>query len=437
MHNHPARFLLFIFLSVFAGCVPVTPQTGSNDYVRKELSTKDAVYEPTIKTVILYPKLNTGRDVIQSPAIPLEQNNPLILSFDELDTEYKNLYVKVIHCTSDWKVSNLNSLEYMQDFNELLIRDYQVSQATKIPYTHYQIELPKVKISGNFLAVVYRNKNEDDILLSRRFIVFTNQIKINYNIRLSNVVQMRDLNQQIDFKIRYDNYDMINPRQNLKVVLKQNQRWDNAIFNLPPLFVREDQKELEYNYFNQENNFQGGNEFRTFDIRTVTSPGFNVATIQNNPSATEAILTTDKSRRTRNYILQVDLNGKFVVDNYDFSQNATIGSEYVYVTFNLQSEKLAQDVYVYGALTDWELKDEFRLNFDPEKNKYSCRVLLKQGYYNYAYATDNNGVADVSQVEGSHDDTENQYEIIAYYRPVGSRSEQVIGYVNVYYNSRN
>ena len=43
-------------------------------------------------------------------------------------------------------------------------------------------------------------------------------------------------------------------------------------------------------------------------------------------------------------------------------------------------------MYVLGALTDWQLKEEFKLEYNAAKKQYEKAVLLKQGYYNYHYA---------------------------------------------------
>ena len=41
------------------------------------------------------------------------------------------------------------------------------------------------------------------------------------------------------------------------------------------------------------------------------------------------------------------------------------------------------DLYLYGALTDWHLKEEAKLNYDERMGCYETSLLLKQGYYNY------------------------------------------------------
>ena len=54
--------------------------------------------------------------------------------------------------------------------------------------------------------------------------------------------------------------------------------------------------------------------------------------------------------------------------------------------FYFESPQLDVPVYVYGQLSDWELRPEFLLDYSPERGAYSKKVLLKQGYYNYIFA---------------------------------------------------
>jgi hypothetical protein len=230
--------------------------------------------------------------------------------------------------------------------------------------------------------------------------------------------------------------ELVNPMANVNVVIRQNQRWDNAIYNLKPQFTREAEKLLEYNYFNLENNFKGGNEFRAFDIRSLRFGGLNVGRIVNTPVKSEIFLAIDRTRAGKPYSLIPDINGKFVVDNYDFQIDSTSGGDYIDVNFSLESEKIEKDVYVVGALTDWKPQSAFKMNYNAANKRYETKAMLKQGWYNFAYGIpEENGRINTSLFEGSHFETENEYEIFVYYRPVGSRADLIIGYFNMDYNS--
>jgi hypothetical protein len=67
--------------------------------------------------------------------------------------------------------------------------------------------------------------------------------------------------------------------------------------------------------------------------------------------------------------------------------------------------------------------------YNSEKSEYRAKILLKQGYYNYIYVflQDNSPVIDVTTVEGTHQETENDYTILVYHRPTASRYDQLVG----------
>jgi hypothetical protein len=68
------------------------------------------------------------------------------------------------------------------------------------------------------------------------------------------------------------------------------------------------------------------------------------------------------------------------------------------------------------------------MSFDPENGVYSAHFLLKQGFYNYSFATvgEDNKV-DLRTINGSFYETENQYTVLVYYKSFGDVYERVIG----------
>ncbi|MDX5346655.1 MAG: DUF5103 domain-containing protein, partial [Hymenobacteraceae bacterium] len=250
-------------------------------------------------------------------------------------------------------------------------------------------------------------------------------------------VQERYTNHQIDFDIIYGRYKLINPWQEVKVVLRQNHRWDNAIVNLKPTFVNEQQGRLEYQFFNFENNFKAHNEYRVFDTRSLHYTGIGVAKIDRSVSPFEVLLQVDKNRSGQVYSHEPDANGKRFFDNREFG-SGDLDADYAWVTFQLQAaEEAPGPVYVFGALSDFQLKNDFRLQYNAELGLYTGRALLKQGYYNYLYAVKpaSAAVANLQYFEGSYQQTENIYDLLVYYRPPGTRTDLVIGYEELFVNS--
>jgi hypothetical protein len=184
----------------------------------------------------------------------------------------------------------------MTSFNEFSITNFEFSVDTHIPYVRYWFNLPPVKIPGNYLVVVYRGSDKDDIILSKRFMVYDTRINFESERNLIGSGTVASLNQQINFKLNYSNLDIINPLQSVNVAIRQNQRWDNLATDIKPSFVREIEKQLEYRFFDEAKMFKGGNEFRWFDLRSLNYPGRNVAQVMKNVKPYDVYIGRDKSR---------------------------------------------------------------------------------------------------------------------------------------------
>ncbi|MCR9084057.1 MAG: DUF5103 domain-containing protein, partial [Cyclobacteriaceae bacterium] len=63
-------------------------------------------------------------------------------------------------------------------------------------------------------------------------------------------------------------------------------------------------------------------------------------------------------------------------------------------------------------------------------------LLLKQGWYDYQYAYLRDQQFDSEEFEGSFFETENEYEVFVYFRALGSRYDQLVGYVYLHPNRR-
>ncbi|KAA5540134.1 type IX secretion system plug protein [Adhaeribacter rhizoryzae] len=431
--------LAFIWYS----CVPISQQTtgtgttesnSSEYYAESQLRFEDFVYDPNIKTVQCYVRSGHPEEVLTPPVTPLTQEQPIVLEFDQLNSPQQRFLVKFIYCNADWTEARITQAQFMQDFNEFYITDISPSFNTKVKFFHYRFVVPRVKLSGNYLMVVTDQSGRN--ILSRRLLVYEQRVGVGARQVLPAGAQERQTYQQIDFEIRYHQYPLVNPSQEVKVTLRQNSRWQNAKLNLKPLFVRDTERKLEFTYFNLENSFPGLNEYRFFDTRSMRSLGANIATANREATPEEILLQPDKSRGSEAFSSQVDINGKYIIGNREYGSGAVNG-DYNVVTFNLAAPKPAPgNVYVFGAITDWQLKKDFQLQYDAANQRYTGRALLKQGYYNYSYAVQTANIPDETYYEGSFNTTENEYDIIVYYRPPGARTDLIIGYQPLNYNPR-
>lgn len=434
-----------LLLTLASSCVPLgtpitststtsqapTPgqQTAPEYYADKTLRYQDYVYDPNVRSVQCYVATSTNTQIFQPPVVPLSQGQPIVLEFDVLGSRSQRLSAKLIHCDIDWKPSVLTDLQFLDQINDQLITEYRTSVGTKVPYFHYKLPVPRVKISGNYLLVVQGVGNTP--LLSRRLLVYENGLQVSLKPGPIAAGQERYTLQQLDFGIGYAGYPVVNPSQEVKVVLRQNFRWDNAKYNLRPTFVRDAEQVLQYQYFNFENAFPGLSEFRPFDMRSLQVSGVGMLKLDQQTVPKQVVLNPDASRAQERYTQLPDINGFRLFESREYGNGET-NADYANVTFQLHAEQPAGGpVYILGQLTDWQYKDEFRLDYDPAQQLYTKTVLLKQGYYNYIYATQTPQGPNSVAWEGSHQETENQYDLLVYYRPPGTRADLLVGYQTV------
>jgi len=424
--------LLCIALLISA-CSPIPYGSSGAPSGSKTLQLSDRVYESTIKTVRLF---RAEADPLSQlfPAVTRMGKWDLILEFDDLHTERDNYYFKIIHCNQDWTKSSLIDLDFLMDYNEFPINNFEFSLDTWIPYVHYWVQLPAVKLPGNYVMVVYRGSDKEDIIISKRFMVYNPLVSFFRDDKLISSGTAAVRSQQLNFTINYKNLELINPLETVNVTIRQNQRWDNLAREIKPSFLRENIQELEYRFFDDTNMFKGGNEFRFFDIRSLNYPGRNVAYMDKNSSPWTAYIEKDKNRSDELYSQYPDYNGSYMLDNYDYRRiNA---SNYVNVAFTLQSpQPVNGDVFVMGAITHWGMNEENRMRYDSLKKEYSASLLLKQGWYDYQYVVKSKTQPPLF-FEGSHFQTENFYEVFVYYRSFQPAADQLVGYMTFFENPR-
>ena len=426
----PAAILLCFSSGLFA-------QDTADYYNPAFLRHQNFIYSPTVKTVIL----ERNNEPLTDAVIVLNSGQQLHLRFDDLNTEVKNYYYRFIHCDFNWLPSSLHESDYIDGFFYEQVQQYYPSFNTYQVYYHYSTVFPsdqmRITKSGNYILVVYDNENPEQAVITWRFRVIEQLVNIESDIHRATAIEERNSHQEIDFKINYSGQEIQNAFSEVKISLQQNGRWDNEITDLKPLFMKED--ELDYNY-ETGNVFNGGNEFRNFDLRTLLSTTPFVRSIVSDPEtgAYSVRLQNDASRSFERYSILDDINGKYLVKIYD-GRNDNTEADYAAVQFNLKySEPLANGTfYVMGALTNWTLLPHAKMVYNYNENAYQCSFPVKQGYYNYHYVwvEDGKSRADETIIEGNHFETENDYTLFVYYRQPAGRYDRIIGYKKL--SSRN
>jgi hypothetical protein len=398
---------------------------------QKKLLFQDAVYEENIKTVMLHPPGAGVRDNLQAPVAPLSRQN-LILEFDDIQESRNNYYVKLFHCNADWTKSPLLDLDFMPVYNEFNVNDYQYSNNTYLPYVHYRFQVPAVKLPGNYLVMVYRDGNKDDVVLTSRMMIFDSRATLAPNNNLVGNSALTATNQQINFTIGYRDLQVFNAMDNFKVVIRQNQRWDNARFNVKPSFIRDDIQQLEYRFFDQDKQWLAGNEFRFVDFRSLISPGRNTGSIDRTQKPFVLKVQTDQSREGLAYAQYQDLNGNFAIENLDYHDPA-LSSQYIFVDFTLNTPQLqGANVFVVGNYNHYARTEENKMKWNKATSSYETSIVLKQGWYDYTYYVESSTLPS-TYFEGSHYQTENFYDVLIYYKSLTPMADLLVGYFVVPY----
>ena len=220
---------------------------------------------------------------------------------------------------------------------------------------------------------------------------------------------------------------MIDPFGDIKVAVLQNLNWNDVRMGLRPRFIRNN--ELIYDH-PPEAQFMGGNEFRNFELKNLRFPSLRVASIRTGQDLMEAVLADEPSRHIRVYLEQPDVNGRYLVRNDDVDGDPT-GADYVNVVFGLPMDAPLPggDVYVVGGFSDFVCRKELRMQYVPDRKRYMLVAPLKQGFYDYQFAWLPQGahLPDLTRLEGSHFQTENDYLVLVYLRDHQQRCDRLVG----------
>lgn len=388
---------------------------------------ENAIYNPSIHSVQLHPL----RFEMGNPLIHLSFKDSLLLSFDDLSSNPQNYAYTLIHCNADWTPSDLMESEYLKGFYEEPITDYQFSFNTMQNYVHYQTVIPsanlKPSLSGNYLLIVFPENQRDQPILSQRMMIMDEKVSVKGNVKRATDLEKRNYQHEIDFSIHHNGYEIDNPFGDIMPIITQNSRWDNSISGLQAVFVKDD--EIVYDY-EDENLFDGGNEYRFFDIQSLRYLSERLADISFEADTHKVVLRTDEARRFQRYSgLVKDINGKRLIRVQEGSRNA-IEADYALVRFTLPYEHEIShgDLYVFGQISDYGFPESHRMTYNAEKNYYEANIYLKQGYYNYEYVLKKYEGGNINRfIEGTHYQTVNDYHIYIYHRPTGESYDHLIG----------
>lgn len=385
-----------------------------------ELPALDTTYDARIKSILLFG--NSPEDIL--PILTIGRDDFLELQFDLLEGSPQELYYSYFHFDQNWTPNDLRQEEFLTGFQETRFTNYVASRKTLIPYVHYRMRLSSrsVLISGNYLIVI--SDGDKNVLFTKRFYVSENNVLVSLKFRDPANASLYRTHHALEATINTNKKTIPNNGKELSMHILQNGDPNTIQIRTTPNIYSGD---LFYFTKTDDILFKGMKEYRHKDIRTLLSTTQDIVYWDEQKDNYHCWLLPDDLRTYKSYFTDYDINGKYIVLNRDVP-NANIESDYIMAHFTLNSRDLLSDpVYLYGAFSNWELKPEFEMSYDPSRKAYLGNVLLKMGYYNFMYALpDANYKPDTSPLEGDWYETENDYNVLIYYRPFGSRYDQLL-----------
>ena len=393
----------------------------------------DLDYKESVRTVLLYADGNQNKD----PLIPLDQPvQRLTLSFDLLGTEGDVLNYTFIHCSNDWYPTEFQRYNYATGYDYGRIDAFEFSRNTLIDYVHYHLSFPEADmmpvVSGNYLLIVY-GVDLDDVYFTRRFMVLDEKASIHASVpRYCDDLSLSDTHQQLNIQVSMPSIMGANIQQYSNLVIRQNGRWDNATLGLKPSFVYPEYISYEHSPLTV---FEASNQYRRINFSNFYFQSENIARIYQTDDYYVVDYATCESRARKPYVTYEDIHGEKYIYIANEGRETDTEADYAWVNiflrwpYPLENE----DVYVMGAANGWRFDERNLMHYDNNLHGYLCQMLLKQGYYNFLFATvdRDNGMVSTELTEGNHWDTDNLYKVYLYYYNSNKGYDELIGYTTV------
>ena len=392
-------------------------------------SVSDAQTARSMSMSVRSPRMELNGEWDAPAVMALGGDDRVVFSFDEMSHTYHRYLCRITHRNADWSRSDMLEIDYLEGFNDMPIEDWENSVNTTQLYTRYEFSLPNenvsLKLSGNYRIEILDDDSYDDTPVAVfDFSVVEPKATVIASVSGNTDRSFNNGEQQLSFVVDYSGYSIADPASDIKPVIYQNRRSDNAVAGIKPTYMHGSAVEYVHN---DRLIFEAGNEYRRFELTDPNMPGMNVEEVVYNAPDYHALLYVDKPRKS--HYGHNDENGRYFVNTLE-GRGSLLEADYIYVHFALDLPyRDGGSYYLMGDFTGESFSPLCRLDYDAEGGYYFTSQLLKTGVYNYMYVWlpdgDSKGV--LAPAEGTFYETENEYIIYIYHRAFGDRYDRLVG----------
>lgn len=396
------------------------------------------VYHPMIHTL----QTTVNDDWLHDDVITLGTDDWVTISFDHFTHDYHRFIYKIVHCNADWTPSDLFEVDYMDGFNNQPIEDYENSLNTTMLYTHYRLNLPnddiQFKVSGNYRVEIFLDENDDENeensefriqnsgltpVATACFRVVEPRMGLNVSVTTNTDIDTNLSHQQVAFTLNYTPGEVMDPATEIKPYVYQNNRTDNMVSLVKPIYVSPGR--LEYRH-NRALIFPAGNEYRRFEVINMHYATQGVDEISYFAPYYHATLLPDAPRR--NYSYDEDHDGRYFI-RYNMALDTDTEADYLFVHFTLNMpRRTGGNFYLTGEFTYNDFDPTCQATYNDDAQAYEATLLLKQGAYDFMYlwVPEGSTAGQTGPAEGNFYEAENEYQVYIYHRPFGGRYDRLV-----------
>jgi hypothetical protein len=380
----------------------------------------------SIRTVQLY----RGTDERNFPVTSLRSGEPLTLEFDLMRRQGRPLSVYFYHADRTWN-RDLSPSQVFESYHDDTLVDYRPSQGTVVPYVHYQYRFPnddiRFRISGNYVLRVTERGDRDSVLFERPFFVTDEAGTLQIGTEALMVPGQRQ--QSVRPVARFDPPAALrgDPFGYTTCFVRNGRLPDTRCQNRP--LVGQQPKlafELE-----RSRAFDPTTADYTVDLGTLRA-GSDIENTDRTVTPVRVLLEPDYAQFSGRD-LDASLYGQILVrEVLDGRAQPALTAEYVRTTFAFvppREQLLSDGVVVTGSFAGMDPARGTRMQWQPDRKRYEGDVLLKQGRYQYFYASSDPLLREALQ--RSQPRRQSTYTAFVYYEDPSQRTDRLLRVTSV------